>query len=474
MDDAVGAIAQLKDEVQILRQRNAELEAAAVEHQRIANALQLSEARFRLLVEQFPLSTQIFAPDGRTVQVNRAWEQLWGVTLDQIRDYNVLHDPQLVTKGIMPYIQRGFAGEAVAIPPILYNPDETLPHRTQHADPRRWVRAFIYPVKDQSGRLREVVLIHEDITERQQAEEALRNSEARYRTLFENFPNGSVFLFDKDLRYTLASGTGLAANGLAPHMFEGKTIWEIFPPEVAARDEPFLRAALRGERTRVEVSFGPKTFVVHTLPVKDERDMIVGGMVMTQDITERKLAEERVRFVAEASALLSASFNYEATFQGVARLAIPLLADVCAVFIVGTDGTIQLVAATHVDPEQEEALRTMHEPPPLDRTAQHPAAMAIRTGQPVINAATSAASMDVVGQDVVQRGTACGMIAPAHVIMPLVAREHVLGAIAFGRNAPDRGYDAAELQLAEEIARRGASGGPRAPLPCGAGRAPYA
>ena len=164
MDDADGAIAQLKDEVQILRQRNAELEAAAVEHQRIANALQLSEARFRLLVEQFPLSTQIFAPDGRTVQVNRAWEQLWGVTLDQIRDYNVLHDPQLVTKGIMPYIQRGFAGEAVAIPPILYNPDETLPHRTQHADPRRWVLAFIYPVKDQSGRLREVVLIHEDIT----------------------------------------------------------------------------------------------------------------------------------------------------------------------------------------------------------------------------------------------------------------------------------------------------------------------
>ncbi|MDQ5853563.1 MAG: GAF domain-containing sensor histidine kinase, partial [Chloroflexota bacterium] len=88
--------------------------------------------------------------------------------------------------------------------------------------------------------------------------------------------------------------------------------------------------------------------------------------------------------------------------------------------------------------------------------AQHPAAIAIRTGQPVINAATSAASMEVVGQDAAQRGTACGMIAPAHVIIPLVAREHVLGAIAFGWNASDRGYDAAELQLAEEIARRAA------------------
>src|SRR5687768_16641542 len=102
----------------------------------------------------------------------------------------------------------------------------------------------------------------------------LGESEAHYRTLVEHFPNGGVFLFDRDLRYIVAGGTGLADSGLSKEMFEGKTIREVFPPEVADRDEPALQAALRGEVTRVEVLFGGATFVVHTLPVKDERGSI--------------------------------------------------------------------------------------------------------------------------------------------------------------------------------------------------------
>src|ERR687897_3786743 len=97
-------------------------------------ALRDSETRFRLMVEQSPLSTQIFSPDGRTLRVNRAWEELWGVTLDQIPGYNILHDPQLEAKGVAPYLRRAFAGEAVEIPAIEYDPNETIPGRTSHAD----------------------------------------------------------------------------------------------------------------------------------------------------------------------------------------------------------------------------------------------------------------------------------------------------------------------------------------------------
>jgi signal transduction histidine kinase/ActR/RegA family two-component response regulator/sensor domain CHASE-containing protein len=134
-------------------------------------ALRGSEGRFRTLVEQSPLSTQIFSPDGRTIQVNSAWEELWGVTLDKITDYNILEDEQLVKKGIMPYIKKAFDGEATLIPPIIYNPNETIPDMTNLKNPNRWVRAFIYPVKDEAGKVREVVLIHEDITDRKLAEE---------------------------------------------------------------------------------------------------------------------------------------------------------------------------------------------------------------------------------------------------------------------------------------------------------------
>src|ERR671913_1812486 len=146
-------------------------------------ALRASETRFRLMVEQSPLSTQIFSPDGRTLRVNRAWEELWGVTLDQIPQYNVLQDRQLVEKGIMPYIERGFAGEATAVPPVRYEPDATIPSVSVVA--HRWVQAYIYPVKDTEDEIQEVVLLHEDITERREAEEERRRAEEKNRSIFE-------------------------------------------------------------------------------------------------------------------------------------------------------------------------------------------------------------------------------------------------------------------------------------------------
>jgi PAS domain S-box-containing protein len=146
---------------------------------RAEKALRQSENRFRALMEQAPFSVQLLAPDGRTIGVNNAWSQLWGVTLEQVADYNILADPQLEAKGILPYIRRAFAGEAVRIPAIEYDPDVTLPGRTQHKDPGRWVSAVAYPLKDEAGEITEIVLIHTDITAEKRAEAALREADRR-------------------------------------------------------------------------------------------------------------------------------------------------------------------------------------------------------------------------------------------------------------------------------------------------------
>src|SRR4028118_2047559 len=61
------------------------------------------------------------------------------------------------------------------------------------------------------------------LTER---ESRLRESEARYRVLIENFPNGTVSLFNSQLCYLIADGSGLATMGLSKGQLEGKTIWE--------------------------------------------------------------------------------------------------------------------------------------------------------------------------------------------------------------------------------------------------------
>jgi PAS domain S-box-containing protein len=159
------------------------------------------EDRFLAIVEQSPFSIQISSPDGFTVRVNKAWEQLWGLTIEQIKGYNMLEDEQLVKNGVMPYIKSAFAGHYAEIPPILYDPNETLPHLTSHTEePQRWTKAVIYPIKNSAGEIQEIVLVHQDITAEKIAEEKIKSSESRYRSLFETTLDG-IMIVDEQGKY---------------------------------------------------------------------------------------------------------------------------------------------------------------------------------------------------------------------------------------------------------------------------------
>jgi PAS domain S-box-containing protein len=251
-------------------------------------------------MEQSPLSTQVFSPDGRTIQVNRAWEQLWGATLQDVASYNVLEDPQLEARGILPYIRRGFAGEALAIPAIWYDPNETVREGSRRREPRRWVRAFIHPIKDTSGQITEVVLVHEDMTDQKLAEEALRDSEQRFNRFMQNLP-GLAWSKDRQGRYVFANDSAATAFGTPREVLLGRTDDELFPPETAALFKANDRAALDHPSGLhvVERLTHPDGTVHHSLVAKfpipngDGAPALVGGIAI--DITDLQRAQLELR-----------------------------------------------------------------------------------------------------------------------------------------------------------------------------------
>jgi len=143
------------------------------------------ELRFRELFRQAPVSLQILAPNGRTLRVNKAWQELWqiheGTELYAwvLGEYNVLEDPQVVENGVNAYLRRALAGESVEIPAIRYDVGR-LEGGVQHV---RWVTARAHPIRDAGGAVLEVMLMHEDITDRIETERALRVREQRFRSL---------------------------------------------------------------------------------------------------------------------------------------------------------------------------------------------------------------------------------------------------------------------------------------------------
>lgn len=145
----------------------------------VEEQLQASDT-IHTLFQQSPLAFQIFSPEGNSILVNRAWEELWGVTHEAMANYNLLKDQRLIEKGIMPYIERAFAGETILTPEVEYDKAAATGITGLHG--KLWVRTFIYPLNNPDGKLREVVLIHEDVTKLKEAGESMKLAAAVYQS----------------------------------------------------------------------------------------------------------------------------------------------------------------------------------------------------------------------------------------------------------------------------------------------------
>ncbi|MCT7954381.1 PAS domain S-box protein [Laspinema palackyanum] len=177
------------------------------------------------------------------------------------------------------------------------------------------------PIFSPEGEMVKLIGTGHDITERHESEEALRRSEELYRAIARNFPNGAIALFDRDLRYTLIDGQELAEIGLSKAFVEGRTLWEVWPPETCEIVGPMYQLALTGERSVFELPYQQRTYLVHVLPVTHTNGEIFAGMVVVQNITALKEAEtalkqreEYLRGILENMPVMMNAFDAEGQF----------------------------------------------------------------------------------------------------------------------------------------------------------------
>jgi signal transduction histidine kinase len=181
--------------------------------------------------------------------------------------------------------------------------------------------------------------------------------------------------------------------------------------------------------------------------------------MLTRERESRAAAEraaERSRFLAEAGALLASSLDYEVTLGSVARLTIPRIADSCIVDLFNDDGTLKRVAVGGWDAEKEGLTRNFAERYPPDPEGPHPIMKVRRTGRSELIPEVSDEVLTRAIRTAEHLAQLRALGLRSALVVPLRARDHVLGALTLVSTKPGRRYGAEDVAFAEDLGYRAA------------------
>ena len=157
-------------------------------------------------------------------------------------------------------------------------------------------------------------------------------------------------------------------------------------------------------------------------------------------------------FIAEASELLARSLDYEQTLAEVAGLAVPELADWCAVDVVQPDGSLRQVTSGHPDPELEELLLELRRLYRREKQGSEGVMRVIATGEAEL--ATDVTDQPRLEVPPEAREVYARLDPRSYMIVPLIARSRTIGALTLLSTREGRHYGQADLEFARDLAHR--------------------
>ncbi len=314
-----------------------------------------------------------------------------------------------------------------------------------------------FPIPGADGTVVLVGGIAIDITDLKRTEEALRQSDERFRQLADAVPQiVYVLRSDGTAEYLNQRWRDYTGHATADEDILAELIHPDDLPTLQARwsDAAQRASAFEGEFRLKRASDGEfRWFLSRSVPIRDAQGSITKWFGTSTDIDDRKRAELRQELLAEAGRLLSSALDYEATLAHVCRLVVPIFADWCQLDLLAESGELQRLEVAHKDPAQVELIRELQRryPPHSD---DHALMKVIRTGEPAVAFELTDEQLVQSARDPDHLRLVRSLGLRSVMIIPLTARGRTLGALTLIAAESARRYDQDDLHSAMELGGR--------------------
>jgi PAS domain S-box-containing protein len=299
-----------------------------------------------------------------------------------------------------------------------------------------------------------------DMTERHEAERRAEESRALLDAILNNTTD-AIYVKDLEGRYLAINRAGAATIHRTPGEVIGRTNFDFISPEIAEAlrqgELEVLRTGATTQREDMVKVNGLERYYLSARGLWRDAEGVIAGIVgIATDITDRRRRERATSLLADAGRVLAESLDFRTTLNAVARLVTPALADWCTVVLKNADGELETLAVAHADPEKMAWARQVGEHYPIDASSATGVPNVVRTGvselytditdEMIVGAAKDAEHLEMLRH--------LGM--RSVMIVPIQAHGRTIGALTLIGAESERQFTAADLPIAEELARRSA------------------
>ncbi|HEY9810994.1 MAG TPA: PAS domain S-box protein [Halomicronema sp.] len=426
------------------------------EQKKAEKARQESEKRFEVMFNQARVGIALVALDGQFLEVNQAMSKIIGYSQEELRQMNfqdVTHPEDLeadwnLAKQVIKHEISGYSIEKRYI-----RKDGKIV----------WVNLTSSALWDDQGNIQYGFGIIEDISERKQVQEALIESEERFRVMFNQAAIG-IGLISLNGDFLQVNPALCHITGYSPKELRQKRFQDLSHPDDL---QAYLTKNARLRAGEIKDFSMSKRYLhkngsivwvdINISTVLDSTGHPKYNVVIIDDISERRRSEQSQIFLVEASTILAGSLEWETTLSNLAQLAIPTIADGCFVDIFEETMSLRLLGVACSDPHKKELLEEIHRRYPPEHKPNHPILQRLRQGKVTFEPQVSEQMLQETAQSEEHLQMLKALEIRSIMVIPLRSRGQLFGCVSFMRMETKNRYNRADLTLAEEVARRAAS-----------------